>query len=160
MFILAIFIQTISIFETGLIIYIMRHIITAILFAFTLCLPLHAIQETLSFIPFSLNEGLTHTRVQCIFCDHAGIVWIGTKNGLNSWDQSELKTIFTIPPTRNRCPTTTLNSSPKGPTKNYTYPPTMGSERLTRRLNSSAHFCMKESHSKHGVVCIPTVSCC
>lgn len=90
MFILAIFIQIISIFETGLIIYIMRHIITAILFAFTLCLPLHAIQETLSFIPFSLNEGLTHTRVQCIFCDHAGIVWIGTKNGLNSWDQSEL----------------------------------------------------------------------
>lgn len=91
MFILAIFTQIISIFETGLIIYIMRHIIVAILFAFTLCLPLHAIQETLSFIPFSLNEGLTHTRVQCIFCDHAGIVWIGTKNGLNSWDQSELK---------------------------------------------------------------------
>ena len=43
MFILAIFTQIISIFETGLIIYIMRHIIVAILFAFTLCLPLHAI---------------------------------------------------------------------------------------------------------------------
>lgn len=68
----------------------MKHSI-ATFFAFLLCLPLNAVQEKLSFIPFSLNEGLTHSRVQCIFCDHKGIVWIGTKNGLNSWDQSELK---------------------------------------------------------------------
>ena len=68
----------------------MRHAV-ATFFAFLLCLPISAIQETLSFIPFSLNEGLTHSRVQCIFCDHKGVVWIGTKNGLNSWDQSELK---------------------------------------------------------------------
>lgn len=74
----------------------MRHAV-ATFFAFLLCLPISAIQETLSFIPFSLNEGLTHSRVQCIFCDHKGVVWIGTKNGLNSWDQSELKNYFHEP---------------------------------------------------------------
>ena len=69
----------------------------ATLLTFLLCLPLRAVQEKLSFIPFSLNEGLTHTRVQCICFDHTGVLWIGTKNGLNSWNQSELKNYFHNP---------------------------------------------------------------
>ena len=68
-----------------------------ILYILLLCLPLNAIQDTHSFIPLSLSEGLTHSRVQCIFRDHFGVLWIGTKNGLNSWDQSELKSYLHDP---------------------------------------------------------------
>lgn len=68
-----------------------------ILYILLLCLPLNAIQDTHSFIPLSLSEGLTHSRVQCIFRDHSGVLWIGTKNGLNSWDQSELKSFLHDP---------------------------------------------------------------
>lgn len=74
----------------------MKHIIS-ILFAFLLCFPVKAVQDTLSFIPLSLNDGLTHSRVQCILRDQSGVLWIGTKNGLNSWDQSELKNYFHDP---------------------------------------------------------------
>lgn len=68
----------------------MKHTVIT-LFVFLLVLPLNAVLRTYSFIPLSLNEGLTDSKVQCIFRDHVGVVWIGTKNGLNSWDQSELK---------------------------------------------------------------------
>ena len=74
----------------------MKYTITTLI-AFLLCLPLNAVQRTISFIPLSLDEGLTHSKVQCIFRDHSGIVWIGTKNGLNSWDQSELKSYLHHP---------------------------------------------------------------
>ncbi len=74
----------------------MKYTITT-LFAFLFCLTLNAVQRTLSFIPLSLDEGLTHSKVQCIFRDHAGVIWIGTKNGLNCWDQSELKSYLHHP---------------------------------------------------------------
>ncbi|HJD77231.1 MAG TPA: response regulator [Bacteroides reticulotermitis] len=43
------------------------------------------------FKQFSLEQGLSQSRVQCIHRDHQGVMWIGTKWGLNSYDQSELK---------------------------------------------------------------------
>lgn len=43
------------------------------------------------FKQFSLQQGLSQSRVQCIYRDHLGVMWIGTKWGLNSYDQSELK---------------------------------------------------------------------
>jgi len=46
------------------------------------------------FKQISLEQGLSQSRVQCIHRDHLGVMWIGTKWGLNSYDQSELKNYF------------------------------------------------------------------
>jgi len=46
------------------------------------------------FKQISLEQGLSQSRVQCIHRDHLGVIWIGTKWGLNSYDQSELKSYF------------------------------------------------------------------
>lgn len=46
------------------------------------------------FKQISLEQGLSQSRVQCIHRDHLGVMWIGTKWGLNSYDQSELKSYF------------------------------------------------------------------
>lgn len=46
------------------------------------------------FKQISLEQGLSQSRVQCIYRDHLGVMWIGTKWGLNSYDQSELKSYF------------------------------------------------------------------
>lgn len=82
----------------------MKHAIITLISFLLLCLPLNAVQRSLAFIPLSLDEGLTHPKVQCIFRDHTGVVWIGTKNGLNSWDQSELKSYLHNPSDPNSLP--------------------------------------------------------
>lgn len=46
------------------------------------------------FKQISLEQGLSQSRVQCIHRDHLGVMWIGTKWGLNSYDQSELRSYF------------------------------------------------------------------
>lgn len=46
------------------------------------------------FKQISLEQGLSQSRVQCIYRDHLGVMWIGTKWGLNSYDQFELKSYF------------------------------------------------------------------
>ncbi|MEG1006901.1 hybrid sensor histidine kinase/response regulator transcription factor [Bacteroides sp.] len=46
------------------------------------------------FKQISLEQGLSQSRVQCIHRDQLGVMWIGTKWGLNSYDQSELKSYF------------------------------------------------------------------
>lgn len=51
-------------------------------------------QQDYYFRQISLEQGLSQSRVQCIYRDHLGVVWIGTKWGLNSYDQSELKSYF------------------------------------------------------------------
>ena len=48
-------------------------------------------QQDYYFRQISLEQGLSQSRVQCIYRDHLGVIWIGTKWGLNSYDQSELK---------------------------------------------------------------------
>jgi len=47
-----------------------------------------------NFKQISLEQGLTQSRVQSILRDEQGIIWIGTKHGLNSFDQFELTTYF------------------------------------------------------------------
>ena len=49
-------------------------------------------QQDYYFRQISLEQGLSQSRVQCIYRDHQGVIWIGTIWGLNSYDQSELKT--------------------------------------------------------------------
>ena len=51
-------------------------------------------QQDYYFRQISLEQGLSQSRVQCIYRDHLGVIWIGTKWGLNSYDQSELKSYF------------------------------------------------------------------
>lgn len=51
-------------------------------------------QQDYYFKQISLEQGLSQSRVQSIYRDHLGVIWIGTKWGLNSYDQSELKSYF------------------------------------------------------------------
>ena len=51
-------------------------------------------QQDYYFRQISLEQGLSQSRVQCIYREHLGVIWIGTKWGLNSYDQSELKSYF------------------------------------------------------------------
>ncbi len=53
-------------------------------------------QQDFYFKQISLEQGLSQSRVQCIHRDHLGVMWIGTKWGLNSYDQSELKNYFHV----------------------------------------------------------------
>lgn len=40
---------------------------------------------------FSIEEGLSQSRVQCMLYDYKGYLWIGTQLGLNCYDRDELK---------------------------------------------------------------------
>lgn len=51
-------------------------------------------QQDYYFKRISLEQGLSQSRVQAIYRDHLGVIWIGTKWGLNSYDHSELKSYF------------------------------------------------------------------
>lgn len=46
------------------------------------------------FKQISTEQGLSQSTVRCILNDHNGIIWIGTKNGLNKFDQYELKNYY------------------------------------------------------------------
>ena len=48
--------------------------------------PLHAQEEYLRFKHLTLNEGLSHSNVQCILKDRRGFMWFGTEDGLNRYD--------------------------------------------------------------------------
>lgn len=73
--------------------YVQRICLFAIgLLAFTLSVK--GEEQYYYFKQISLEQGLSQSRVQCIHRDHLGVMWIGTKWGLNSYDQSELKNYF------------------------------------------------------------------
>ena len=59
-------------------------------------LPVLSKRQDYYFKQISLEQGLSQSRVQCIYRDHLGVLWIGTKWGLNSYDQSELKNYFHV----------------------------------------------------------------
>lgn len=65
-------------------------VILILLFAFSA----RSEEQHYYFKQISLEQGLSQSRVQCIHRDHLGVMWIGTKWGLNSYDQSELKSYF------------------------------------------------------------------
>ena len=78
------------------------------------------------FKQIAIEQGLSQSSINSILCDHKGILWIGTKSGLNCYDQHELKSffndnlllkirsiIFGFPPIRdwlNIIPTTTIST--------------------------------------------------
>ncbi len=50
---------------------------------------LHAQENDLKFEHFSIEDGLSHSKVNCIFQDNRGFLWLGTNEGLNKFDGYE-----------------------------------------------------------------------
>ncbi|MCK9507715.1 MAG: response regulator [Pigmentiphaga sp.] len=46
------------------------------------------------FEQISLNEGLSQSSVKCIYRDRVGLLWIGTKEGLNRYDGRSIRTYY------------------------------------------------------------------
>ncbi|MGH7491102.1 MAG: two-component regulator propeller domain-containing protein [bacterium] len=56
---------------------------------FVICYPLKAQETDLKFEHFSIENGLSHSKVNCIFQDDRGFLWVGTNDGLNKFDGYE-----------------------------------------------------------------------
>lgn len=50
--------------------------------------------ENYFFDQISLNQGLSQSTVKSIFRDHIGLLWIGTRQGLNRYDGSKIKSYY------------------------------------------------------------------
>lgn len=46
------------------------------------------------FKQIAIEQGLSQSSINSILCDRKGVLWIGTKSGLNCYDQHELKSFF------------------------------------------------------------------
>ncbi len=57
--------------------------------------------NSISFKHISLEEGLSHNNIHCIFQDNRGFLWFGTDDGLNRYDGYEFK-IFLYDKTNSR----------------------------------------------------------
>lgn len=57
--------------------------------AFGLFSPLPAQENDLKFECFSIEDGLSHSKVNSIFQDQRGFLWLGTNDGLNKFDGYE-----------------------------------------------------------------------
>jgi ligand-binding sensor domain-containing protein len=53
----------------------------------------HAIpfEKKLRFIPFSIEQGLSQSVVECMLHDRFGFLWVGTQDGLNRFDGYEFQ---------------------------------------------------------------------
>lgn len=47
---------------------------------------LHAQQQDLKFTNITIEDGLSHSKVNCIYQDNQGFLWFGTNEGLNKYD--------------------------------------------------------------------------
>ncbi len=47
---------------------------------------LHAQQQDLKFTNITIEDGLSHSKVNCIYQDRQGFLWFGTNEGLNKYD--------------------------------------------------------------------------
>ncbi|MCA6364481.1 MAG: PAS domain S-box protein [Bacteroidetes bacterium] len=61
----------------------LRHYVLCILFC-VLGLVLHGQQY--NFQQYSVNNGLPHTQINCVFQDSSGYVWVGSEGGLSRFD--------------------------------------------------------------------------
>jgi ligand-binding sensor domain-containing protein/signal transduction histidine kinase len=70
-----------------------RHISGFLLFLSFLLfqIRLDAQEEFIKFKHLTLNEGLSHSNVQCILRDRRGFMWFGTEDGLNRYDGTTFK---------------------------------------------------------------------
>lgn len=56
------------------------------------------------FEQISLHEGLSQSTVKAIFRDHIGMLWIGTREGLNRYDGQSIRTYLNDPKNPNSLP--------------------------------------------------------
>lgn len=56
------------------------------------------------FEQISLHEGLSQSTVKAIFRDHMGMLWIGTREGLNRYDGQTIRTYLNDPHSANSLP--------------------------------------------------------
>ncbi|MFC2138825.1 two-component regulator propeller domain-containing protein, partial [Bacteroidota bacterium] len=61
-------------------------VIVTILFQFLLILLFAENDLNISFKHLTTNEGLSQSRINCIFQDSRGFIWIGTDDGLNLYN--------------------------------------------------------------------------
>lgn len=47
--------------------------------------------QQLRFKQVSVEDGLSNSTIECIFQDHRGFIWFGTRDGLNKYDGSQIK---------------------------------------------------------------------
>lgn len=65
--------------------------------------------ENFYFDQISLKEGLSQSMVKIIFRDHIGMLWIGTKEGLNRYDGYEVKTYYHDPQKKESLPNNNIS---------------------------------------------------
>ncbi len=57
-----------------------------LLFVLCVCFPAAAQEPSLYFEKITIQDGLSHNKVNCIIQDQRGFIWIGTDDGLNRYD--------------------------------------------------------------------------
>ncbi|QIL38050.1 response regulator [Pedobacter sp. HDW13] len=61
------------------------------IFFFILILSLGNVQaQNLKFKHVSVEDGLSNSTIECIFQDHRGFIWFGTRDGLNKYDGGQI----------------------------------------------------------------------
>lgn len=63
------------------------------IYIFLFLLPVCAEAQQYRFIHYSASDGLSQNSVHCIYQDSDGLLWIGTQDGLNSFDGHNFKTL-------------------------------------------------------------------
>ncbi|QZT38748.1 response regulator [Halosquirtibacter xylanolyticus] len=58
--------------------------------------PKLSLSQNISFKKIGLEDGLSELSGLCIHQDHLGRMWFGTRDGLNCWDGSKMKTFYPI----------------------------------------------------------------
>ncbi|HMY36845.1 MAG TPA: two-component regulator propeller domain-containing protein, partial [bacterium] len=60
--------------------------------SFLVCVTLGRSQSLPKLEELTLADGLSQGFVKCLLQDKEGFIWLGTKNGLNRYDGSRIKT--------------------------------------------------------------------
>ena len=58
---------------------------------------LYAQIHNIQFDQFSIEDGISYGRVNCIIQDNQGFLWLGTSYGLNRYDGREFKNYLNSP---------------------------------------------------------------
>lgn len=65
---------------------------SAILFVFFFIRCMNGHAQNLKFKHINVEQGLSNSTVECIFQDHRGFLWFGTRDGLNRYDGNQIAT--------------------------------------------------------------------
>ncbi|RYF21070.1 MAG: hypothetical protein EOO42_11240, partial [Flavobacteriales bacterium] len=68
----------------------MSRIISILFLALTIFSFENAVAQNLKFKHISVEDGLSNSTIECIFQDHRGFIWFGTRDGLNKYDGNQI----------------------------------------------------------------------